>query len=238
MRAAVLLLAFAACASRPVPEPPVATFSIVARDPATGDLGIAVQSKFFGVGSVVPWAKAEVGAVATQAWANVRYGPEGLRLIEEGKSAKEAVHALTTADRRAARRQLGIVDRNGVAAAHTGEKCSDWAGHRLGEQFTVQGNILAGKKVVDAMAEAYVAARAKEGGELADWLTAALVAGQAAGGDKRGRQSAALLVVRKDGGYGGTSDRFVDLRVEDHKRPIEELQRLLALHKRFFPRRK
>ncbi|MHC4224157.1 MAG: DUF1028 domain-containing protein [Planctomycetota bacterium] len=210
---------------------PVATFSVVGYDPRTGDLGIAVQSRFFGVGSVVPWAKAGVGAVATQAWANVTYGPEGLKLLASGKSAQETVDALTAADAERDRRQLGVVDAKGRGASFTGKACLSWAGHRVGKYFCVQGNILAGEKVVTEMARAFEEARKSEGSELADWLMAALQAGQAAGGDRRGQQSAALTVVRKKGGYMGMNDRFIDLRVEDHERPIEELARLLEIHK-------
>jgi uncharacterized Ntn-hydrolase superfamily protein len=214
--------------------PPVATFSIVAFDPASGDLGVAVQSKFFGVGSVVPWAKADVGAIATQAWANTTFGPEGLALLENGESAREVVETLTAGDDRRDRRQLGVVDANGTAASWTGARCLAWAGHHEGEHFCVQGNILAGEAVVAGMAAAYAAAQAKEFTELADWLVAALAAGQAAGGDRRGMQSAALLVVRAGGGYGGQNDRYIDIRVEDHETPIEELARLLEIHKRAF----
>ncbi len=239
MRRLVALALLAACAAPRPPacppepwrggEPPVvATFSIVAYDRETGDLGVAVQSRFLGVGSVVPWAKAGVGAVATQAWANVSFGPEGLAMLEAGKDAAAAVAALTAADAGRDRRQVGIVDAKGRAAAYTGSGCLDWAGHRTGEGFTVQGNILAGKGVVDAMADAFVAAK----GELADRLVEALAAGQRAGGDKRGMQSAALLVVRKNGGYGGNNDRYIDLRVEDHAEPIAEMKRLLDLYKR------
>jgi uncharacterized Ntn-hydrolase superfamily protein len=228
MRFPLACLLLAACASRPPEPPPVATFSIVAYDKRSGDLGVAVQSRFLGVGSVVPWAKAGVGAVATQAWANVLYGPDGLAMLEGGKDAAATVAALTEADPGRDKRQLGIVDAKGRAAAYTGTACLDWAGHRVGEGFCAQGNILAGEKVVDAMAEAFVAAK----GELADRLVEALAAGQRAGGDKRGMQSAALLVVRKDGGYGGNNDRYIDLRVEDGKEPIAELKRLLALYKR------
>lgn len=217
---------------------PVATFSIVARDASSGDLGVAVQSKFFAVGSVVPYAQAGVGAVATQSFANVRYGPEGLALLESGMSAKETMRTLTDADEKRDRRQAGIVDANGGSASFTGEKCMDWAGHISKPGFCVQGNILAGKAVVEAMAEAYVTAWENAEGELADWLVAALRAGQAAGGDKRGRQSAALLVVREKGGYGGGNDRYVDIRVDDHAEPIEELARLLEMHKEFYKRGK
>lgn len=234
--AALLLLA--ACAST-APQnlaeaPPVATFSIVGYDPDTGDLGIAVQSKFFGVGSVVPWARAGVGAVATQAWANVNYGPDGLKLMASGKSAQETVQALTRADLNRERRQVGVVDAKGRAASFTGKECFDWAGGKVGEHYCAQGNILAGKQVVGGMATAYEKARKKKDSELADWLMAALVAGQKAGGDKRGKQSAALLVVRTGGGFMRANDRYIDLRVEDHKTPIRELERLLELHKQFF----
>jgi uncharacterized Ntn-hydrolase superfamily protein len=219
----------------PAAEPRVNTFSIVAFDPATGDLGVAVQSKYFGVGSVVPWAQAGVGAVATQSYAKIAYGSDGLRLLAAGKSPADALAELTKADDKPELRQVGIVDAQGRIAAHTGKECNGWAGHKEGRNFTVQGNLLAGEGVVAAMAEAFEKART-EGGELADWLTAALKAGQAAGGDKRGQQSAALLVVRKGGGPGGDNDRFVDLRVEDNEKPIEELARLLELHKRFYSR--
>lgn len=217
-------------------EPHVHTFSIVAFDPATGDLGVAVQSKYFGVGSVVPWAKAGVGAVATQARVKVGFGPEGLRLMEEGKSPQEVLVILLAPDLRRAQRQLGIVDARGRPAAHTGAECFDWAGHRTGEHYTVEGNLLAGEDVVNAMAAAFEKARASGEGELAEWLVAALEAGQRAGGDKRGQQSAALLVVRANGGPGGDNDRYIDLRVEDHATPISELARLLALHRKFYGR--
>jgi uncharacterized Ntn-hydrolase superfamily protein len=217
----------------------VATFSIVAFDPRTGDLGVAVQSKFFGVGSVVPWARAGVGAIATQAWANVRYGPEGLDLLASGKTALDVVRELTTADAARDKRQIGVVDATGNAAAFTGSACHPWAGHRQGKAYCVQGNILTGEDVVDAMAKTFEAARTErddENTELADWLMAALRAGQEAGGDKRGRQSAALLIVRDGAGFGGGNDRYIDLRVEDHPQPIKELSRLLSLHREFFIR--
>ena len=214
--------------------PVVATFSIVGFDPVTGDLGVAVESKFFGVGSVVPWAKAKVGAIATQSSANTTYGREGLTLLEAGKSARETLNQLTTGDSGRDNRQAGIVDAKGNAASFTGAKCNAWAGHIEGTNFCVQGNILTGEEVVKAMAAAYEKARKVENSELADWLTAALEAGQQAGGDKRGRQSAALLVVREKGGYGGRNDRYIDLRVEDHAEPIQELSRLLEMHKKFY----
>lgn len=216
----------------------VHTFSIVARDPATGELGVAVESKYFGVGSVVPWAKAGVGAVATQSLAKLTYGSEGLRLMEAGKTPREALDLLTAADSDRDRRQVGMIDAKGRTAAFTGAGCVAWAGHREGENYCVQGNLLAGDAVLTAMAVAFEKARKVEGGELADWLVAALAAGQAAGGDRRGEQSAALLVVRERGGLGGDGDRSIDLRVEDHAHPIAELARLLELHKDFHgPRR-
>ncbi len=212
----------------------VHTFSIVAYDPATGDLGVAVESKFFGVGSVVPWAKAGVGAVATQARVKVGFGPEGLRLMESGKSSRDTLEVLLASDPEREIRQLGLIDAQGRPAAHTGTECMAWAGHRIGPHFTVQGNLLAGEAVVTAMVEAYERAQKEEGTELADWLLAALVAGQAAGGDRRGQQSAALLVVRANSGPSGDSDRYIDLRVEDHPEPITELARLRALHREFY----
>ena len=216
-----------------VAEPEVHTFSIVARDPATGELGVAVESKYFSVGSVVPWARAGVGAVATQSLAKTTYGSEGLRLMAQGKSPREALDALVADDPERARRQVGMIDASGRTAAFTGAECVAWAGHREGENFSVQGNLLAGEEVLTGMVEAFEHARKIEGSELAEWLVAALQAGQAAGGDRRGEQSAALLVVRERGGLGGDSDRSIDLRVEDHAKPIAELARLLKLHQEF-----
>lgn len=221
-----------ACAVPDRTAPPVATFSIVARDPATGELGIAVQSKFVAVGAVVPWARAGAGAIATQAWANTRYGPAGLELLAAGSSAEETLEALRAADDGSARRQLGVVDTAGGTATFTGERCLDWAGGRSGRDYACQGNILAGAEVVDAMAETFESSE----GPLGQRLLAALAAGQEAGGDRRGRQSAALLIVRDGWGYAGLNDRFRDLRVDDHPRPIEELQRLYELHREVFPR--
>jgi uncharacterized Ntn-hydrolase superfamily protein len=215
-------------------DPEVHTFSIVAFDPASGELGVAVESKYFGVGSVVPWAKAGVGAVATQARANVSFGVDGLSLMEGGKSPRQALDLLLAADPHAAERQVGMIDAKGHTAAHTGAECYAFAGHREGENYTVQGNLLAGEGVLTAMAEAFETARKKEGTELADWLLAALQAGQAAGGDRRGQQSAALLVVHAGGGPGGENDRYIDLRVEDHPKPIDELARLRAIHAQFY----
>jgi uncharacterized Ntn-hydrolase superfamily protein len=214
-------------------EPRANTFSIVAFDPATGDLGIAVASKVLGVGSIVPFAKANVGAIATQSAANTAYGPEGLALLAEGKDAEETVRLLTEADRRRETRQLGIVDAKGNVAAFSGSECNGWFGHIEGEHYTVQGNLLAGEEVVKQMAAAFEVARHGEKTELADWLMAALKAGEQAGGDKRGKQSAAILVVRDKAGY-GRNDRYIDLRVEDHAEPVTELARLLDVHKDFF----
>ena len=215
---------------------PVATYSIVAFDPATGDLGIAVQSKVFGVGSVVPWAKAGVGAVATQSYANTTYGPEGLKLMADGKTPEAVLKQLTEADPARALRQVGMVDAKGRAASFTGKRCNDWAGHKVGKHYAAQGNLLAGEAVVKDMAEAFEKARKEPDSQLADWLVAAVTAAEDAGGDKRGKQSAALLVVRSKGGYAGLNDRFIDIRVDDHKTPIKELARLLALHKKFYAR--
>ncbi|HEY8416307.1 MAG TPA: DUF1028 domain-containing protein [Thermaerobacter sp.] len=211
----------------------VATFSIVAADPEEGLWGVGVQSKFLAVGAVVPWAEAGVGAMATQAWANVAYGPEGLELLRRGLPAEEVVRRLVEADPGRDHRQLGVVDARGRAAAYTGKACFEWSGHRVGDGYACQGNILAGPGVVDAMARAYEEAR-ERGQPLEDRLIAALRAAQAAGGDRRGQQSAALLVVKPKGGYGGFNDRWLDLRVDDHPQPIEELARLVRLHRLYF----
>ena len=210
------------------------TFSIVAYDPATGDIGVAVQSRVLGVGSIVPWAEAGVGAIATQALANVRFGPDGLRRLREGHSPEAIREAFLMSDAGRDRRQFLILDAKGETTAFTGSECFDWAGHHEGENFAVAGNILASNAVVEAMVNAFEKERASGQGELAEWMLSALQAGQVAGGDKRGQQSAALLVMRKGGGYSGTSDRHVDLRVEDHVSPIEELARLLKKHRAFF----
>ena len=217
-------------------EPLVATFSIVAADPRTGELGVAVQSRFLAVGAVVPWAKAGVGAVATQSLANTRYGPEGLALLAAGNAPAEVVKRLTDGDEQRDVRQLGMVSADGRAATFTGAKCHAWAGGRTGPNYAVQGNILAGEAVVAAMAASFE--KSAEGGkELGQRLIDALAAGQAAGGDKRGMQSAALLVVREGWGYAGLNDRYRDLRVDDHAEPIAELQRIYELHVRTFPKR-
>jgi uncharacterized Ntn-hydrolase superfamily protein len=203
------------------------TFSIVARDPQAGELGIAVQSKFLAVGAVVPWATAGVGAIATQSWANTTYGPRGLELLASGLPASEVLAQLTRDDDRRASRQVGIVGITGAPATYTGEECFPWAGGHIGEHYTCQGNILVGEDTVLAMARTFE----ETTGHLCDRLVAALAAGQTAGGDSRGQQSAALLVVREWGGYEGSNDRFIDLRVDDHPQPIDELHRILQLHK-------
>ncbi len=208
------------------------TFSIVARDLQRGELGIAVQSKFLGVGAVVPWAKAGVGAIATQSWANTSYGPHGLELLEKGLSASEVIAELTRNDEGRAKRQVGVISVAGAPATYTGEECFPWAGGYIGEHFACQGNILVGEDTVLAMARTFE----ETTGLLCDRLIAALAAGQEAGGDSRGQQSAALLVLREKGGYEGFNDRFIDLRVDDHPHPIDELWRILQLHKLYlFP---
>ena len=209
-----------------MPPPRFGTFSIVACDRATGMWGVAVQSKFPAVGAMVPFAEAGVGAVATQAAANMSWGPNGLMMFREGVSARDAVRRLVEADPGREERQLGVVDARGEAAAFTGKKCMEWAGHEVGDGFTCQGNILFGPAVVRAMARSYESTP----GDIADRLLAALLAGQREGGDRRGVQSAALLVVRKGAGYGGGSDRWIDLRVDDHPAPIEELRRIFQVY--------
>src|SRR6266700_1728460 len=206
------------------------TFSIVARDPQAGESGIAVQSKFLAVGAVVPWAKAGAGAIATQSWANTSYGPRGLELLASGLSVQETLAQLIGEDDGRASRQVGIVGVDGQPATFTGDQCFPWAGGQVGEHYTCQGNILVGKDTVLAMARTF----GQTTGRLCDRLVAALAAGQAAGGDSRGQESAALLVVREGGGYGGFNDRFIDLRIDDHLTPIDELHRLLQLHKLYF----
>ena len=218
-------------ALRPIP---VATFSIAACDPETGEVGVAVQSKFIAVGSVVPWARAGVGAVATQSFANVTYGPRGLMLLQEGKSPTEAIKLLTTDDLNREKRQVGIISADGSSAHYTGKECFSWAGGKSGKNFTAQGNILAGEEVITAMAESFTGSAGKA--PLAQRLIDALAAGQEAGGDRRGKQSAALLVARKNWGYGGDNDRFRDLRVDDHEHPIRELERIYRIHRKIFPR--
>src|SRR6478609_975711 len=213
------------------PSVVVATYSIVACDLAAGQWGVAVQSKFLAVGSVVPWAEPHVGAIATQSYANPRYGPEGLTLLREGRSAEETVDALTAADEGRDERQVGVVDAQGRAATFTGSECHDWAGGRIGQGYAAQGNILVSGETVDALAATF-----EQSGHLslAERLLECLAAAQAAGGDRRGQQSASLLVVEKDAGYAKLSDVVVDLRVDDHESPITELRRLHGLHNELF----
>jgi uncharacterized Ntn-hydrolase superfamily protein len=209
----------------------VATCSIAACDLEAGQWGAATQSKFLGVGSVVPWAEPQVGAIATQAWANPRYGPDGLALLREGLSAEEVVDRLTSADEGRDHRQLGVVDGKGGSASFTGAECMDWAGGRTGPCYAAQGNILVSADTVGAIAETF---EATSGRPLADRLLDCLDAAQAAGGDRRGQQSSALLVVERDGGYAGLSDSVVDLRVDEHELPLEELRRIYAMHQAIF----
>jgi uncharacterized Ntn-hydrolase superfamily protein len=202
------------------------TFSIVAFDPETKDLGVAVESKFPAVGNAVPFAEAGVGAIATQSYANTTYGPRGLAMLKRRMSPARVLDELTRKDRDRAKRQVGIVDARGRPSSYTGYGCNAWAGHIVGRGYACQGNILAGEGVVTGMARAFESTK----GDLPVKLLAALVAGQDAGGDRRGQQSAALLVVREKGGYGGFNDRWIDLRVDDHARPIEELVRIFNLY--------
>ncbi len=206
----------------------MSTFSIVGVDVDNGDLGVAVASKFLAVGHVVPWVKTNVGAIATQAWANVRYGPLGLRYLEKGINPKDVINRLTEKDRKRDYRQIGIVNFKGESAAFTGKNCLSYAGHITGNGFSVQGNILKGEEVLNSMARTFENAK----GELVDKLIAALEAGDNAGGDKRGKQSAALIVLRKCGGYGGCRagvDKYVDIRVDDSNEPIAELKRIFKI---------
>src|SRR5712692_6646543 len=247
-----MLLLLALALQHPVPRPldllkRAHTYSIVAYDSATGDLGIAVQSKFPNVGGIVPWAKAGIGAVATQSLGNTAYGDEGLQLMAMGATAPEAMRIVMRRDARPAQRQVGMVDAHGNAASWTGDSCFDWAGGRtvgtdgqivtggkgaiiVGRHFVAQANIMVSDQTVKNLADAFVHAT----GSLADRLMAALVAGQAGGGDKRGMESAALLVVRANGGYLGGNDRYIDIRVYDDTNPIRELQRLYRLHQLYF----
>ena len=212
-------------------KPPlVSTYSIAACDLERGQWGVATQSKFLAVGSIVPWAEPGAGAIATQAYANPRYGPDGLALLRQGLSAEEVVRRLTEADDGRDERQLGVVDAAGQGATYTGSGCLDWAGGRAGTGFAAQGNILVSSETVGALAGSFEGSE----GSLAGRLLEALAAAQAAGGDKRGQQSAAVLVVERDGGYAGLTDTLVDLRVDDHEAPIEELRRLYVLHQQLF----
>jgi uncharacterized Ntn-hydrolase superfamily protein len=227
---------FAACAARtplepsPAPIRPVHTYSIVAHDPETGELGVAVQSHWFSVGALVPWAEAGVGAVATQSFVNPAFGPNGLAAMRGRVSAPDALNKLIALDEGAAVRQVAMIDSHGRAAAHTGERCIQWAGHHVGKGYSVQANMMLNERVVPAMAKAF---EGSQKGELAERLLAALAAAQAAGGDIRGQQSAALLVVSGKPTGDIWRDRLVDLRVEDHASPVEELQRLYAVHQAY-----
>ena len=209
----------------------VATYSIVACDLDADQWGVAVQSKFLAVGSLVPWAEPRVGAIATQSYANPRYGPDGLALLREGRSADEVVGLLTAADDGRAERQVGVVDAQGRSATFTGDACHDWAGGRTGNGYAAQGNILVSQETVDALAMTF-----EQNGHLslAERLVECLAAAQAAGGDRRGQQSAALLIVEKDAGYASLSDVVADLRIDDHELPIVELRRLYGLHNELF----
>jgi len=205
--------------------PTVSTFSIVAADTAAGELGVAVASRFFAVGSVVPWARADVGAVATQSFCNTTFGWRGPDLMEQGLAPKEALDVLLRSDADPQHRQVGIVSADGRSVTYTGKKCISWAGGKSGQGYAIQGNILTGKKVVSDMEKTFLHTQ----GSLADRLYAAMLAGDKAGGDSRGRQSAAMLVVKKGAGYGGFTDRAIDIRVDDHPDPFGELGRLLGI---------
>jgi uncharacterized Ntn-hydrolase superfamily protein len=209
----------------------VATYSIAACDLESGQWGVAVQSKFLAAGSLVPWAEPNVGAIATQAYANPRYGPQGLQLLRDGLSAQEVVERLTEADDGRDHRQVGVVDREGGSATFTGAECNEWAGGRTGPCYAAQGNILVSGATVDALAETF---EARHDLPLSERLLGCLAAAQAAGGDRRGQQAAGILVVEQGGGYAGLSDVLVDLRVDDHERPVEELQRIYGLHQEIF----
>ena len=208
----------------------LSTYSIVGHDPIAQEWGIAVQSKFLAVGAVVPWAQGGVGAVATQSYANTSFGSDGLTLMAQGLSAQDALDRLIAADEGRDHRQVGLVDMQGRAATFTGAQCPAWAGGLVGANYAAQGNILVSSATVEALARTFEQAQ----GELADRLVTALAAGQAAGGDRRGQQSAAILVVRVKGGYGGYNDRYMDLRVDDDPQPVERLKALVDLHHLFF----
>jgi uncharacterized Ntn-hydrolase superfamily protein len=211
------------------------TFSIVAYDPNNGDLGVAVQSKFPCVGSLVPWARAKIGAIATQAYANISYGPSGLKFLESGQGAKEVLRKLVEVDEEKESRQVAVVDSKGEVDCFTGKDCFEWAGHIVGDNFSVQGNILVSKETVESMAKAFET----HSGDLVDKLLAALAAGDEEGmGDRRGKQSASLLVVREHGSYGGYTDRLIDIRVDEHSEPIKELFRIFQLYNMIFLTRK
>ncbi|MCI0740683.1 MAG: DUF1028 domain-containing protein [Gemmataceae bacterium] len=226
--AALTALSAVLCAGPPslarMPDDCCNTFSIVAHDPETKEWGVGVASKVLAVGSVVPYAKAGVGAVATQSFANPTFGPDGLKLLAEGKTAEETLKILVEADKGRAQRQVGVIDREGRIAHYSGDKCNGWFGAKSGKNYSCQGNLLAGPAVIDDMAKAFEEAK----GPFAWRILASMQAAEKAGGDKRGKQSAAILIVREKGGYAGGNDRYVDLRVDDHDEPIQELARVLA----------
>ncbi len=201
------------------------TFSIVAFDPENGDLGVAVASKYLAVGSVVPWASAGIGAIATQSWANTSYGLKGLDMLTKGSSPDEVLQRLIEPDEKRDYRQVGIVDAQGNSVSYTGSECISWAGNRFERNYAIQGNILVDEQVILDMERAFLEAK----GELADRLMSALEAGESAGGDSRGKQSAAILVVRDLGP--DSSDRYIDFRVDDHAEPVTELRRIYNIHR-------
>jgi uncharacterized Ntn-hydrolase superfamily protein len=230
MRRCVLIgLLFAVALPAAAVERPLHTYSIVARDPATGDLGVAVQSHWFSVGSIVTWAEAGVGAIATQSFVEPAYGPRGLELMASGLSAEQALEALVSVDPGKAVRQVAFVDADGIVATHTGTSCIESAGHLVGDGYSVQANMMRGDEVVPAMKTAYEAAT----GDLADRMLAALEAAEGAGGDIRGRQSAAMLIVKGESSGRPWADRVLELRVEDHSEPLAELARLLTVHRAY-----
>ncbi|MHA1297258.1 MAG: DUF1028 domain-containing protein [Promethearchaeota archaeon] len=202
------------------------TFSIVAYDPKNKEWGVAVQSKFVAVGSLVPHARANVGAIATQAYANTSYGPKGLALLEQGYSAKEVIEILIEDDNLKEERQVGIVDSRGNVHSYTGEKCFEWAGHVIGKNHACQGNILASEEVVKAMSKAFI----NTSGDLVEKFFTALEAGQEKGGDRRGMESAAILIVKEKGAYDGGTDRYIDIRVDEHPNPIKELKKVFEIY--------
>ena len=210
------------------------TFSIVGYDPATGEVGVAVQSKFLAAGSVVPWAKAGAGAIAVQSWSNTGYVDKALAMMADGLPPQQIMATLTAEDEGREERQVGLVDCRGNAATYTGAHCMNWAGGQIGQNFAAQGNILVSQATVDALANSFRTSQ----GDLAERLSLALAAGQKAGGDRRGMQSAGLYIAKAGGGYGGFNDRYVDIRVDDHREPISELRRILVLWRLQFFRTK
>ncbi len=208
----------------------VATYSICGLDPKTGEIGIAVQSKFMCVGAIVPYGEAGTGIVATQSWANTSFGPKAMEMLKKGMEPEKIIEVMLAEDEGKEFRQVGVLSADGKSAAFTGNQCFSWAGNISGENFTCQGNILAGPQVIEAMAKTFQ----NTGGDLAERLLQALEAGTEAGGDRRGKQAAALLVLKDKGGYGGFNDRYIDLRVDEHREPVKELRRLHNLYKLYF----